>query len=179
MNHSMTLALFAIMALLQLAAPGYTIWRQEHTLASGQAFKFRTGPVDPYDAFRGRFVALGFPDAWPRTLTGVTPEAGNPVHVILGVDADGFATLDEASGAPPKDRPYVRTKWTFDGRVALPFDRFYLEEFTAPEAERAWRERARSENAYLVVRVLDGNWAIENLYLDGRPLRDVLANPGR
>lgn len=179
MSRTFTLVLFAVVALLQLAAPGYTIWRQERTLAIGEAFKFRTEPVDPYDAFRGRFVALAFRDAYPRTLANVKPEVGKPVYTSLSVDGDGFAILDEASDAPPKGRPWLETRWTLDGRVVLPFDRYYLDEFKAAETERAYRESARQQQAWLLVRVLDGNWAIENLFIDGRPLRDALAGPGR
>lgn len=179
MNRTVILPLFALVALLQLAAPGYTIWRQERTLAFGQAFTFRTEPVDPYDAFRGRFVALGFRDAYPRTLEGVTPEAGKTVYTSLAVDVDGFAVLDAASDTPPTDRPYLKTKWAFDGRVVLPFDRYYLDELEASEAERVYREKARDENAALHVRILDGNWALENLYIGGTPLRDVLTDPAR
>lgn len=179
MNRAVILTIFVVVALLQLAAPGYTIWRQERTLALGQPFKFRTEPVDPYDAFRGRFVALGFRDAYPRSLDDVTPEAGEIVYTSLGVDVDGFAVLDAASASPPQDRPYLKTRWAFDGRLILPFDRFYLDEFKASDAERAYRENARNDSAWLVVRVLDGNWAIEDLYLDGRRLQDVLAVPVR
>lgn len=179
MNRTVILALVAVVALLQLAAPGYTIWRQERTLAFGQAFKFRTEPVDPYDAFRGRFVALGFRDAWPRTLEGVTPEAGKTVYTSLAVDADGFAVLDAASDTPPTSRPYLKAKWAFDGRIVLPFDRYYLDELKASEAERVYREKAGEDNASLLVRILDGNWAIENLHIGGTPLRDVLADPAR
>lgn len=179
MKRSVTLALFAFVALLQLAAPGYTIWRQERTIAFGKSFKFRTEPVDPYDAFRGRYVALAFRDVWPRKLADATPQAAAVAYASLAVDAEGFAIFDEAFAAPPKDRPYLKTKWGFDGRLILPFDRYYLDEFKASEAERAYREKAREDAAWLVVRVLDGNWALEDLYLAGRPLRDVLADPAR
>src|SRR5205085_8475834 len=54
------LIVFVLVALAQLAAPGSLIWKRENTLRKGSVWKFRTAPVDPVDAFRGRYVALQF-----------------------------------------------------------------------------------------------------------------------
>ena len=43
-----------VVAAAQLAVPAWMIAGRELTLREGQVFKFRTRPVDPADAFRGR-----------------------------------------------------------------------------------------------------------------------------
>jgi hypothetical protein len=63
--------------------------------------------------------------------------------------------------------------------VALPFDRYYLPEDLAPAAEQAYRTLASREpgptRAWVDVRVRDGHAVLEELYLDGVPVREVLA----
>lgn len=62
--------LLVLLCVIQLAVPAFMIVRREHALSMGRAFKFRTAPVDPYDAYRGRYVALNFEAA---TVKGVPP----------------------------------------------------------------------------------------------------------
>ena len=54
------LLVFALVGFAQLAVPASLIWKRERTLRQGHVWKFRTAPVDPVDAFRGRYVALEF-----------------------------------------------------------------------------------------------------------------------
>lgn len=51
-----------------------------------------------------------------------------------------------------------------------------MEESQAPEAEQAYREHSRREtrDAYVTVRVLYGMAVIEELYVDGKPIREFL-----
>ncbi len=60
MNRSLRLALFVVVALVQLAVAGGAIVKSELALRTGEAFRFRIQPVDPVDAFRGRYVAIRF-----------------------------------------------------------------------------------------------------------------------
>jgi hypothetical protein len=52
-----------------------------------------------------------------------------------------------------------------------------MEESLAPAAEKAYREHARASerNAYITVRIRDGFGVIENLWIDGVPIREFLA----
>jgi len=51
-----------------------------------------------------------------------------------------------------------------------------MEESLAPAAERAYREHTRTSerNAYITVRIRDGNGMIENLWVDGVPIHEFL-----
>ena len=180
MTSKTRLWLFAAMALVQLAAPAGMILSRERTLAQGEAFKFRTAPVDPYDAFRGRYVALRIDKSEAAVPDGVSVSFGQTVYATIETGDDGFAKFGVVSLSPPKGRPYLKVKAGFaDGKgginLQLPFDRFYMEEAKAPAAEAACREHSRkgAQDAYVVVRVLAGAGVIENLYVGGKPIAAI------
>jgi uncharacterized membrane-anchored protein len=156
------------------------ILRREWTLRHGKPYKFRTQPVDPYDAFRGRYVALSLePDA-VAVATNQTFEYGTRLYAALEEGPDGFVRVSAVSSAPPVGKDYVKAKalWRDKDklRVQWPFDRFYMEETKAPAAERAYREHSRrgQQNAYVIVRVRHGMGVIENLFVGDKPMTEFL-----
>lgn len=171
--------LFAALAAAQLGVPAFMIVRQQTTLREGRAFKLRTAPVDPYDAFRGRYVALSF--TAEEFEVGDTWKNGQRVFAVLREGEDGYAKVDRLL---PQLRPGandtipVTVRW--GKRVAFPFDRYYLEESTAPRAEKAYQAANRSgaQNAWVTIRVRNGYAALEELFIDGKPIREyVRQNP--
>lgn len=181
MTSKARLWLFAAMALLQLAAPAGMILSREQTLAKGEEFKFRTSPVDPYDAFRGRYVALAFENSQAVLQKGVSASFGQTLYATIERGDDGFAKFGVAALSPPKDKPYLKVRAGYasgEGEInlQLPFDRFYMQEGRAPAAEAAYREHNRkgAQDAYVTVRVLDGGGVIENLYVGGKPIADFV-----
>ncbi len=72
---TMRIALFGAVALLQIGVAGSMVWQHATTLTAGRVWKFRTAPVDPVDAFRGRYVALRFAaEESARAAAGVRSE---------------------------------------------------------------------------------------------------------
>jgi uncharacterized membrane-anchored protein len=176
-------SLFGLLAAAMLYVPGSIILRYENILARGEQFKFRTRPVDPYDAFRGRYVALSFEDATTVTLRGEHYERGETVYVTLEKKPDGYARFAEASHTRPASGAYITTtmKWTDQyekkgsvGYVEVPFDRYYMEESVAPKAETTYRQHSsrKERDAYALVRVLGGGAVIENVYVGDKTLRE-------
>jgi uncharacterized membrane-anchored protein len=165
-------ALLILVAAGQLAIPATMILERERTLRDGHPYKFRTQPVDPYDAFRGRFVALRL---GPNTVPGTNLEARTTVYVTLAEGPDGFVKFTGVSRERPVGQDYLKVKAGWSNSVQLPFDRFYMEETAAPAAERAYREHSRqggAHDAYVIVRVRDGQGVIENLYVAGQPIAE-------
>lgn len=166
---------FVLVALAQLAVPASLIWKREQTLRHGSVWKFRTAPVDPVDAFRGRYVALEFEAESQEISPPLTVESGQTVFVTLRVDAEGFAEIDQVLPAAPALDDFIAAHLA--GKiVSLPFDKYWVTERDAPAAEAAYRAQSRREkrNAYVTVRVFRGDAALEQLYLDGRPLGEYL-----
>jgi uncharacterized membrane-anchored protein len=179
---TLRVVIFVVVALLQLSVPASVVWKREKTLQHGRVWKFKTEPVDPVDAIRGRYVALrleaekGRPAERPREDF----TAGGVVYVTLKEDAEGFAQVEQISANPlhgdnvvKAEAGYWRDGWE---RVSFPFNRLWLMEKIAPEAERAYRENNRrdKQNAYVTVRVRDGDAALEQLFIDNQPLREYL-----
>ena len=179
-RRTVILGLFAVLAVAQLAASVGMIARQELVLRHGRVYKFLTGPVDPFDALRGRFVALVFESNTMPVVEGFEVSRGDRVYALVEEDADGFARLTRlVRQRPPGDAAIpVKVHHTYraEVRLELPFDRYYMEEDIAPEAEAAYRQRARAGNrdAYVTVRVWKGHAVLEELYVGGKPILEFL-----
>lgn len=187
---TLRVVIFLSVALIQLSVPASVVWKHEQTLRHGRVWKFKTAPVDPIDAVRGRYIWLRF--AAEELPAGVSlpkqdyvPSA-NVVYVILKEDADGFAQIDHVSETPLKGDNVIEVSsegWrAYKVYLRFPFNHFWVTEKNAPAAEKAYIENSRrgKENAYVTVRVRDGDAALEQLYIDNQPLPDYLrAHPAR
>lgn len=176
MKAKPTWVLFALVAAAQLAVPAWHIAKFEWVLRRGTAYRFRCRPVDPFDAFRGRYVRIS-PDIGTVPWHGEALLTGASLYVALRTGADGFAEAVEATRVPPKNADYIEAycrPWGSDTvAVDLPFDRYYMPENLAPLAERAYGQHVAASNTWVSVRVKNGAAVIENLYLDGRPISEV------
>lgn len=187
MKPRLIFALFVVLAVAQIAVPAGQIIKHENILRTGTAYKFRTAPVDPYDAFRGRYVALNFADTVATLRRGEKIEYRAPAYVALQKDGAGFVKFCEISGEPPAKGDYLRVKYLYtrgtngtNADFRLPFNKFFMEETKAPLAEAAYfkygnRRDRTIDNTYVIVRVKDGRGVIENLYIAGQPILDFLA----
>lgn len=179
-----TSLLLAFTIVAQLSVPAGLIVRRELALHRGIVLRFRTAPVDPADAFRGRYVALGFVERSAPCSVAFRPH--QPLYVRAETGADGFARLVDAARHPGSTGVWFRASSGYSGGttsvlVDLPFDRFYLDEDAAPQAEKIYREANRRNPAagktretWLQVRVYHGLAVPEDLCIDGRPIGEAL-----
>ena len=183
MNKSTILYSFIAVAVLQLAVPMSMISKREATLKRGDQYKFKTAPVDPYDAFRGRYVALRMEQDHVPVPDGSSIKRGQYVYVLLEEDSDGFATLKSATVERP-DGAYIKAavRYRYGNKLHLnlPFDRYYMNEKEAPAAETAYREHSnrKQQDAYITVRVKSGFAVLEHLYLGGVIMEEYLKKEG-
>jgi uncharacterized membrane-anchored protein len=185
-NTRIRFALFVVVALVQLAVAGGAIYRSEMALRNGEVFRFRVQPVDPVDAFRGRYVAIRFEVDRAPAPDDLEIRRGRWIFAPVVQDAEGFAYLGEVVLEPPADGSYLRFRTggiypDEDGRrhawVTLPFGRYYMDEELAQETERELWRRGRRE-AWVTVRLLSGTGVIEDLWVEGLPVRQWLAEGG-
>jgi uncharacterized membrane-anchored protein len=169
------LILFTLVACAQLAVPASLIWKREQTLRHGRVWKFRTAPVDPVDAFRGRYVALEFEAEAQQISPPPNAQSGQTVFITLREDAEGFAAIDQVLPSLPDSNDFIEGH-VHGTTIALPFDKYWVTERDAPAAEAAYRAQSTREkrNAFVTVRVFKGDAALEQLYLDGLPLGEYL-----
>ena len=181
------LPVFAVVAALQLAVPVAIIAKRETTLRYGRAYKFRTRPIDPYDAFRGRYVWLGFEQDHAPWRGETSAVGGSKAYASIQEAQDGYAVVHEVGTQPPADGDYLEIRVSYPGfgtnsgsvYFTLPFDRYYMEETKAPAAEHAYwqHQNTRSQtnqNTYAVVRIRHGDSVLENLYVGGKPIAEAL-----
>jgi hypothetical protein len=172
------IVIFILIALAQIAVPASMIWKRQRTLRQGRIWKFRTAPVDPIDALRGRYLSLRFA-AEEFPCTERLPH-GELAYVALKEDAEGFAVVDRVTVERTGGDNIVQVDrfGYYDKKchVFFPFDKFWVNEADAGAAERAYAAHSRREHvdAYITVRIRDGDAGIEELYLGGHPLREYL-----
>ena len=180
MNRRLIIGLFLCVALAQVGVPLSMILRRELVLTQGAYFKFETAPVDPYDAFRGRYVALAIKEDNVPAITDARLSQGQRVFALIGLDGRGFAKLSSAVTARPRGKDYIqaRVRYVSEGKLYLdlPIDRYYMEEGAAPMAETVYREHVSrdKQDAYAAVRVKDGFAVIAGLYVGGQKIEDAV-----
>jgi uncharacterized membrane-anchored protein len=190
-------------ALAQITTVGWMIGKREHILARGTPVKFVAAPRDPADPFHGRYVALRL-DATFRSNSDFNSAIDTWANIEL--DQQGYAIITTLTEKKPVGRLCLRVREVQllpDPRIQnysstdtedlpdvlyncdFPFDRYYMNEKAAPEAEESYRKATRAtpgkddaahrRDTYLVVRVLNGEGVAEQLYVDGKPVEELLA----
>lgn len=174
--------IFVLVALLQASAPLKMIYDSESTLRDGVKYKFKTQPIDPTDPFRGKYITLSFDiEDWSAKDTAWV--SNEKVYVYIEKDKDGFAkvkeVLHEAGGEGDYFTAEVIYYYDYDKtlRLTFPFNRYYMEEGKALEAEKAYQRHSVRKNtkpAYALVAVKDGNSVLEDVIVDDIPIRDYV-----
>lgn len=171
---------FFLLVLLQLWAPASMIYNRESVLKNGQAFKFRSAPVDPNDPFRGKYITLSFEENSFVAKDSSQWERGDVVFVKLTTDSAGFAkikSLHKKNPGPANDYIKATVDYTgYDGLkpifIEWPFKRFYIEESKANAAEQAYIKASADSNqvTYALVKVKNGETVLENVFINNKPI---------
>lgn len=172
--------IFGLAVLAQWAVPLAQIRAHEQTLAHGTLMRIKCAAPDPYDPLRGRYLAVRPEQRDAPAAKAVELQRGQHVYAVLTPSADGLTKVSSLDLAPPADGNFIRVKagWhtgTDRYRIEWPFDRFYINEKLAPEADKWFAENIRSTKGIIAeVRVLDGRAVLADLSFDGRPFREIL-----
>lgn len=176
---SLPLTLFILTALAQWAAPLFQIYQYERTLTHGTLIRLKCAAPDPYDPLRGRYLAVRPDQDEASFAIGAQLRTGQHVYATLRTTEDGLTHLHELHAQPPADEDYVRVIYLWEsgdkGKISWPFDRFYLNETLAPEADVWFAESLRDAKGVIAeVRIHRGLAVLENLSFDGKSLRAIL-----
>ncbi|WP_439482638.1 GDYXXLXY domain-containing protein [Cyclobacterium plantarum] len=185
-NKKITLPVFVLLALLQLYVPAKMILDREDILHSGKEYKFKTQPIDPNDPFRGKFIALYYEEAVVEIQSEADWLPGERIFVILTTDKDGFAKAHGLAKEYPADNQdflKARVGWVTDNgtnmlTIEYPFDRYYMEESKAYDAELAYLESQvdSTQTAYAVVGIKEGEAVLKEVLINGVPIRELVIN---
>ena len=196
------IVLLVLSIIAAFMVPITQIIKYQDILNNGVAVKVRLNGFDPYDAFRGRFVAINLnfgsyklPE--PMTQDQFFPiyQRKYPVNIVLEKDKDGFASikkmsfnLNETYDANEVVMRGNQSRWqvTYEGKnngywnnsrmIAITptthINRFYMNEFFAPRAEQLLRDNKVREKAYAIVKIKNKIPVIENIYIDDKLISD-------
>lgn len=172
---------FILVCLAQIYVPASMILQREAILDSGKEFKFKTAPVDPNDPFRGKYILLRYEDNSFDVENVDEWKRGETIYVLLGTDSGGFVKITSVSMEKPDDnKDYLKTEveYAFQGKVHfdLPFNRYYMEESKAFEAELTYNRSARDTTVetYALVNIKDGEAVLKDVMIGGRSIREIV-----
>jgi len=179
MKKRKEIAIFIVIALLQLGVVSSVIFSNYLVLRSGEEVRIIVEPIDPHDVFRGKYVYINI-DTVVKKDTKATINDGDKAYLIFKENSDGFATFDRLTDHKPDSGPYLKVKvysadWE-DGKAYFenPFERFYIEETYAAEAERVAWENSQESKVYIQVKLLNGKGVVEDLLIDGTSIKDFV-----
>jgi len=187
----------------QLAVLASLIIQREITLRKGTRVLFATAPVDPFDAFRGRYMHVSL-TALSQHVSAAKFTAGQTAYAVIQCDSNAVGSIASLATVKPSDGLYIRmrVRWCCPewqtvtnaarrsgkpevtsretGKYNVQFqpvaDRFYVPEKVAPEVDALSfaNRRQTSQQAFACVRVYKGDAIIEDILIEGKPLLDVV-----
>jgi uncharacterized membrane-anchored protein len=183
-SKKILLSVFILVALAQLYVPAKMIFDKEDTLETGIDYKFITAPIDPTDPFRGKYIILGYKD----NVTIIDNEkdwvSGEIVYVFLKNDQNGFAKIKSVSKEKPTDsQDFLKAKLSAvsnDGTnkltIYFPFDRYYMEESKASDAEEIYAKSLQdtTQLTYALVSIKNGDAVLKDVLIDGVSIKEIV-----
>lgn len=175
--------LFVAVAIAQIFVPVQMIFGQESIMANGTAYKFKTQPVDPSDPYRGKYINLNYEVNSFVTADTLWNRKDN-VYVYLEKDNLDFAKVFKVSKEPlnlNKDFVVAEVGWynKKDKKLNfnLPFNRYYMEESKAYDAEVAVRNSQQDSvrnTTYAVVYINDGKAVLNDVVINDISIKDYV-----
>ena len=170
---------FIIMMAAQLYVPASMILDREKVIANGEAFLFVTEPIDPRDPFRGQYIRLDFEEDYyvPSDINRFRLEQELFVH--LKKDENNIAKITCLSVDKPESGAYLKAQISHiqNDRVYIqyPFERFYMEESKAPQAEKVLRQISAEDRqkAFARVYILAGKSVLTDVVINDISLREI------
>jgi len=192
---------FVIVVIAQLLVPAKMIFDREDILRSGNEYKFKCAPIDPSDPFRGNYIALNFKEnvykfpVMPDNSKNNDWTGNEKIFVNIEKDKDGFVKINSVSKTRPSESntnnsdntDYVKAKVSYYSTygadsvihklfINYPFDRFYMEESKAKDADILFSKAFSDTNqvAYALVNIKDGEAIVKDVMIDGVSLKDIV-----
>lgn len=180
---TVALPLFVAMCLAQWLVPGQMIYDSERVIAGGKSYKFKTQPIDPSDPFRGKYITLNFEATSVVVADSGSWQSGEDVFITFTIDSAGFAEPSGIFREPPDAEAFLKTTVSyfdtydqFEVFFNLPFDRFYLEESKASQAEQIyWQAQTDTvQVAYGLVTIGRGQAVLTDVMINEKSVVDII-----
>ncbi|MFO7259463.1 MAG: GDYXXLXY domain-containing protein, partial [Bacteroidota bacterium] len=140
--------------------------------------------IDPTDPFRGKYITLSYDENSIEISDAENWVSGESIYVALGTDKEGIARIESVSRARPTDGAdfieaqvwYVSESDPRRLMIDYPFDRYYMEESKAQEAEDTHRRAQRDTTriTYALVSVKNGDAVVKDILIDGISISEIV-----
>lgn len=175
--------IFGLVMLLYLWYPYTMIKGQEQILQEGTSYRFKPRPIDPVDAFRGKFVVLSY-EGLNRDYPNAKEDfhRGQILYLPIAKDEEGYAYFSSVETTVPESGDYLSTTCSSlsSNKIWLEvpenMSRYFLNESIAPEAERFYnllnRQNTGADSVFVYVdtKIKDGKILLEQLYFKDQPV---------
>jgi uncharacterized membrane-anchored protein len=183
-NKKTILIIFLLVVIVQLFIPFQMIWKQEDTLNTGKIVKFQCEPIDPNDPFRGKYITLSFKEREITVQNSKDWNSNEAIFAKITTSKEGFAKIKSISKTEPTDdSTYIKLKIDYVSNynnenkifLNLPFNRFYMNENKAENAEQVYAETIidTTKIAYAEIAVKKGNTVIKDVLIDGVSVKNL------
>jgi len=183
-KQKIILIIFIVVALAQILFAANMIHESEKTLSTGTEFWFKTAPIDPNDPFRGKYITLNYQTDSYTTSNNENWKKGEQIFVSFVDDQEGFAKIDNITKQEPENtEDYIKTTIYFvevsDSTfitINYPFERYYMEESKASEAEDIYFETIRDTESvtYSIVKIKNGKSVLQDVIIDGESIVNII-----
>ena len=148
---------------LQLAVPGYLIYRENEVVRKGEELKFEIQGYDPYDPFRGRYIAF-------RLSLANELRSDKGKFIVFEKEEDGFARIiDRKENEPTDTTLYVKN---MDMKK---MNKYFINEHLGPIADKYLpAERSKPRHVYITVSVYKGRSVLTAMYVGDEHINDFL-----
>ncbi|RDC64294.1 GDYXXLXY domain-containing protein [Adhaeribacter pallidiroseus] len=175
---------FLLVALAQVYVPASMILNQEKVWRTGKEYKFKTAPIDPSDPFQGKYITLSFAENRIKIPKNENWLPGEFAYVSVITDSAGFAKIKAISKKEPATNAdyfkatvsYVTEDEPNQVIIDFPFDRYYLEESKAADAEQLYRQAQNdtTQTAYALVSIKNGRAVIKDVLVGETTIRELV-----
>lgn len=183
-KKNIILSAFILVALVQLFVPAKMILDSENVLKEGTEYKFKTAPIDPSDPFRGKYITLNYSENTVDISSEQDWKVGEIIYVFISTDMAGFAKIKSVTKEKPTSHnDFVKATVSFvtddnSNKLTInyPFDRYYMEESKAYDAELTYTQSLQDANqvAYALVSIKDGEAVLKDVFVDGTSIREIV-----
>ncbi|WP_298364333.1 GDYXXLXY domain-containing protein [uncultured Lutibacter sp.] len=185
-TKKIVLILFIAVVIAQLFVPAKMILNNEDILNTGKIYKFKTAPIDPSDPFRGKYINLNFEENRFNYKKENNWVRNEDIFVVINTNKDGFATITNVVKEKPLNNnvDFIEAKVQYiytnenDTHITIkyPFDRFYMEESKAKNAEDAYREYLKDKNniTYALVAIKNGQTVLKDVFINEKNMKTIV-----
>ena len=183
-NRTVVLAVFILIACIQIFIPAKMILDREDILSTGRHFKFRTEPIDPNDPFRGKYVSLSYRENSILIQNEEEWDRNEIIFVQIAMDKNGYAKIVSVTKSKPSGTSdfvkakvdYVQNTDSLRLYFEYPFNRYYMEESKAPMAELAYNETLVDTNniTYGLVAIKEGESVLIDVLINDTSIREIV-----